>query len=66
VLDRYFVVVLPLAVPFFVHICDDDRIAYLRSEQVPAPKYAFNNFGRFGPSPGADNLAVPFAAYQAA
>lgn len=36
VLYHNLVMVLPLAIPFFVYIADRDRVAYLCTKQVPA------------------------------
>jgi hypothetical protein len=64
--DHYFVVVLPLPIPFFMHVLDSNLIAYLGAKKVSATEYALDYLGCLGPIPCADNLGVLFSTDQAA
>jgi hypothetical protein len=56
VFDNYFVVVLPLSIPFFVHVLDSNRVPYLWARQVPACKHVLYYVCCFGPTSCADDL----------
>jgi hypothetical protein len=64
--DDYLVVVLPLTVPFFMHICDNDRVTYLSATQISASKDVFDSLCYFRPTLRTKYLAAFFAMGQAA
>jgi hypothetical protein len=61
-LDNYLVVVLPLAIPLFMHILDIDRVAYLSTTQIPASKDVFDDLGCFRPALRTEKFIVLFTA----
>jgi hypothetical protein len=56
----YLVMVLPLAVPFFPDVLDNNGVAHLCAHEIFASKDLFDNACRFEPASGAYDPASLF------
>jgi hypothetical protein len=57
--------VLPLAIPFFPHVLDNNGVARLCAHEISASKDLLDYACRFEPASGAYDLASLFAGYAA-